>query len=97
MPVSPELVKKFISETSMLYEMKPYSGRGSNGSKWVSLVCDNFLTALAEVTIDVFHDGDFTEAERNELRSAIKRAQVDDMGLSKVLYWPSLKWPEGFQ
>jgi len=66
---------------------KSYSGRCMYGSVCVSINTDDLFTAGVSVGVALAERG------RNEVGVY---PRYDSMGTGSVVYWPSMKWPDGW-
>lgn len=84
-----DLLRQVWDNGDMEMEVRSYSGRGMYGDTCVAVTLGSYANAwtLALAIADV-NNGNADLFGLPEPRS-------DSMGLGTVLYWPSLKWPEG--
>ena len=69
------------------YKPERYSGRGMYGHACISVIDDNpFRVVMVIVATVEDYDESMTIADLY--------TEQDDMGLSKVVYWPYISWPE---
>lgn len=87
-----ELIKEFCEESDYeLYE--DYSGRFMYGRTCIGIVTDvNPLGLMYDLTAYIFWNLDEVEIEANnqDIREFIGNAKMDNMGLEKIIYFPSL-------
>ena len=72
-------------------EIHSYSGRGMMGKKCAAFTTDNQMR-------DIFFLGMASEGTgqegREQMAEIIKSVQTDSMGLSRVVYFPSVEWED---
>jgi len=87
-----KLIKEFCEESDYeLYEN--YSGRFMYGRTCIGIVTDvNSLGLMYDLTAFIFQNLDEDEIEMNsqDIREFIGNAKMDNMGLSMIIYFPSL-------
>lgn len=83
------------------FKVRSYSGRGMYGQECLGITCDNPVETLVSIMelvyeLSVYNDGD-NEPQFLDYTSLFMSGRTDSMGLSSIIYFPNIKWPEGLE
>lgn len=74
------------------FDPRDYSGRGMYGKVCIGVTCDDPLSVIQDITEIIMRD--YKPAVAKTFLSKLRNHATDDMGLSQILYWPRIAWPE---
>ena len=74
---------------------RSYSGRGMYGEECVAITTggDNGSSEHAVVAVLIMEA--VSDGCGDEMTKLMKSTRTDSMGRNSVMYWPTMKWPEG--
>lgn len=84
-----ELLREVYDDGNIEMEVRSYSGRCMYGDNCIAVVLGGYTSAWTLA---------LAIADRNNGNMdlfGLDAPREDSMGLGRVYYWPSLKWPEG--
>jgi hypothetical protein len=93
-------IKELIEELNdNEYNVRSYSGRGMYGSECLGITCGNPIETLVSIMEFLYESSRYNDGEPQFLdyTSLFMSGRTDSMGLSSILYFPKIKWPEGLE
>lgn len=79
------------------YEPRRYSGRGMMGRSCLGVICDvesTMLLRVIQAAIGQLSGDEEGFDKLQEVVEALENSSRDNMGMSMIVYWPSIEWEE---
>lgn len=71
-----------------------YSGRGMHGDVCAAIVCDEVIPTVVALMHCVGVLERYIDIDPTEWVELLSGTRFDEMGMRKIVYWPSVEWSE---